>query len=145
MGYRSDVAMTIRFKGEDGGKKLFYLFLAAAKADPKTAAAFVPLELDINGVWLPEINEEKYQINFSIDGVTWNESYPEVDAIIALHDLAKKWTEMDMLATGEPNDTEMGVRFVRVGESADDIEEEEEGALELFCALDVVTVIERDW
>ena len=70
MGYRSDVAYTIRFVDDHdtNNEQSFYTFLAEAKANPQCAIALAEVEIDT----------KRQRFNFSAEGVKWYENYPEV-------------------------------------------------------------------
>jgi len=119
MGYRSDVAYSIRFKKQEN----FALFLAEAKSH------------DYGKVALDEcnINHERMQINFSAESVKWYESFSDVQAHTALVQQAKDWVDGDRRSYVKEYGDDMhmpethyllGFMFVRIGENYDDIEEE---------------------
>ena len=135
MGYRSDVAYTIRFVSEDDtkNKQSFYTFLAEAKSNAATAPCFG------DGHWADvEIDEERLRINFAADDVKWYPSYPSVACHEALIDLADEWVNDDA------NFSEIAYRFVRVGEEMDDVETKTNGSAS-WDWVNVVRAIERDW
>jgi hypothetical protein len=135
MGYRSDVAYTIRFTADhdEKNKQSFYTFLAEAKANAATAACFHERE------WAEfEIDEARYRINFAADHVKWYSDYPDVRCHEALLDLADEW------ANDESNNSEIAYRFVRIGEEYEDIEVRANGNAD-FEWLGVSRSIERDW
>jgi hypothetical protein len=119
MGYRSDVAYSIRFfemdnDGKDLDPKLFYTFLAEAKSNPNTGPCF---STDEGDPWCVRVDIDKHRIDFSIIQVKWyeNSGFPEIDAHTTLMDLARDWLEQE-----HP----IAYKFVRVGEELNDIEEE---------------------
>jgi len=114
MGYRSDVAYTIRFIHDDKtvATQSFYVFLAEAKSKYECAAA-----LDDAAI---EIDEKHRQINFSVEGIKWYASYPEIASHQALLKLANDWCEDDDLSHPKPE--ACAYLFYRVGEEDDDIE-----------------------
>jgi hypothetical protein len=135
MGYRSDVAYTIRFNSDhdEKNKQSFYTFLAEAKAKAATAACFNELG------WAEfEIDEARYRINFACDDVKWYESYEDVKCHEALIELAAEW------ANDEDNHSEIAYSFVRIGEETDDIEKKNGGDYD-WSWLQVSRLIERDW
>ena len=135
MGYRSDVAYTIRFVHEDdtNNKQSFYTFLAESKVNAATAACFHELG------WAEfEIDEARYRINFSCDDVKWYENYPDVACHEALISLAKDWDE------DTDNHSCIAYLFVRIGENYDDIETRENDASDPDW-LQVNRSISRDW
>jgi hypothetical protein len=135
MGYRSDVAYTIRFVHEDdtNNKQSFYTFLAEAKVNAATAACFHELG------WAEfEIDEARYRINFSCDDVKWYENYPDVACHEALISLAREWDE-DIY-----NHSCIAFQFVRIGEENNDIEERSGGDYD-YSWVQVNRSISRDW
>lgn len=112
MGYRSDVAYTIRFTDDHdtNNAQSFYTFLAEAKANPQCAMA------------LEQVNivESRQEINFNAEDVKWYESYVDVISHTALFDQARSWA--DQVLDGTLHCT-IGAIFMRVGETTDDIEE----------------------
>ena len=136
MGYRSDVAYTIRFVSDhdEKNRQSFYTFLAEAKARAATAACFG------DGVRMMdvEIDETRLRINFAADDVKWYPSYPDVACHEALIDLADEW------ANDESNNSEIAYRFVRVGEEVEDVETKTGGSA-AWDWVNVVRAIERDW
>jgi hypothetical protein len=134
MGYRSDVAYTIRFTSDhdEKNKQSFFTFLAEAKSKAATAACFGEQE------WAEfQIDEARFRINFACDDVKWYESYPDVACHEALISLAKEWAD-------ESDNPEIGYRFVRIGEDADDIEQKEGGDAD-WDWVQVSRTISRDW
>ena len=105
MGYRSNVAYTIRFR--DAGK--FFMFVGGAQNNETTQEAIAECE----------INKEKWQINFLANHVKWYA--PRRDPHEALLAAADVWIEDDMRTKEYTN---MGYIFLRVGEDTRDIEEE---------------------
>lgn len=140
MGYRSDVAYTIRFRSDDErAKQSFYTFIAEAKAKAATAPCFSEEQKN----WHGEnngfiVDEGRFRINFSADGVKWYESYDDVKCHEALIELAKEW------ADDEDNQSEIAYVFVRIGESVEDIEEREGGDAD-WDWVQVYRSISRDW
>lgn len=112
MGYRSTVAYSIRFVGDDDTKnrQSFYTFIAEAKADEDTALCFQEEDEHF------EVDEANLQIRFFADGVKWYEDdYPDVKCHMALIEKSQEWTD--------DNDA-IGGAYARVGENADDSVEE---------------------
>lgn len=121
MGYRSDVAYTIRFKTEED----YRLFILEAKANPETAGAFEECELD----------DKRFRIDFRADNVKWYESYPEVQMHESLIDQAETWIDeaihRELKNGGTGHDVyRLGFVFVRIGEEDDDNERKEGGDYE---------------
>ena len=110
MGYRSTVAYTIRFDGDDDTKnrQSFYLFLAEAKANVNTSLCFTDVDCF-------KVDEEKLQIRFYAEGVKWYEGYPDVQCHEELISLSKSWAE---------DNNFIGGAFARTGEDTTDIIEE---------------------
>ena len=120
MGYRSLVAYTIRFVGDDDKKseQSFNTFLCEAKS--KIPALWAGEEGSINE-WL-EIDMTKLQFNFYTPyDIKWYPDYAEVKAHTALWDLAREFHE--------DNETIVG-QYIEIGENADDITKKEFGDLE---------------
>jgi hypothetical protein len=143
MGYRSEVAYTIRFIPTNDdfvaqhrikAKDSFYTFLAEAKANAETALAF-------GWMWSKEqgdgmvIDEENLSINFTAVHVKWYDEYPEAKANNKLFDLAQEWEE---------DNEYIGGIFVRIGESMDDVIEECWGTGD-YEWLSVTRDIQKDW
>jgi len=120
MGYRSLVAYTIRFVGNDDKKseQSFNTFLCEAKA--KIPALWAGKEDSINE-WL-EIDVSKWQFNFHTPhSIKWYPDYEEVKAHMALWKLAKDFNE--------DNETIVG-QYIETGENDDDITKKEFGYIE---------------
>ena len=134
MGYRSDVAYTIRFVHEDdtNNKQSFYTFLAEAKANAATAPCFVE-----QGWAEFQIDEANFRINFFAEGVKWYESYADVQCHEALLSLANEWDE------DEDNHAHIAYQFVRIGEESDDIEDKRSESADDWIYLE--RSISRDW
>ena len=112
MGYRSTVAYTIRFVGEDTlAKQSFYTFLAEAKASEDTALCFSEAEMEEGHI---QILEDKFTINFYADHVKWYEDYPEVKCHENLIKLA--------IAYVDNGNESIGYVQARIGEETDDVE-----------------------
>lgn len=137
MGYRSDVAYTIRFVHEDdtNNKQSFYTFIAEAKSKAAAALCFTTPNTPS---WVFEVNEEHYQINFYADHVKWYESFSDVQAHEALLALASEWDN------DEDNHAHIGYAFVRIGEESNDIEERLSESAD-WGWVSVGRSIERDW
>ena len=119
MGYRSDVAYTIRFK--EVGKMVMFMTEAKSKG----------LQPALDEC---EIHEDKLQINFHATNVKWYESYPDVQAHQSLMQLARDWCGGDEHQNIKDGGlgyegASYALGFVRavVGENIDDNEEETEG------------------
>lgn len=112
MGYRSDVAYTIRFTDDHdtNNEQSFYTFLMEAKADPRCAIALAEVEIDY----------KRKAFRFSAQSVKWYESYPEVDSHTALFEKAQEWVKE---VHAQALHCTIGAVFSRIGENTDDIEE----------------------
>ena len=112
MGYRSDVAYTIRFTDDHdtNNEQSFYTFLLEAKANPNCQIALSEVEIDHK-------NKAFY---YSARDVKWYDNYPDVMSHMALVHLAEEWAEQ---VREEKLFCKIGVAFVRVGEESNDIEE----------------------
>ena len=128
MGYRSDVAYTIRFEDDNDTKAdhTFFTFLAEAKSNPDCAHA-------MNEV---TIVEAKRQINFSEQSTKWYESFPEVASHKALWALAEEYSEQD--------DTRIAGVYAELGEDDNDITTERIGDGD-FSWVGVERRIVTDW
>ena len=112
MGYRSTVAYTIRFVGDDDtkAKQSFYTFLAEAKSNEDTALCFSNQESDVF-----KVLEDKLEIRFFAEGVKWYDEYPDVKCHEALLDLSREWAD--------DNDC-IGGAYALVGEEIGDNKED---------------------
>jgi hypothetical protein len=112
MGYRSDVAYTIRFVDDHdtNNSQSFYTFLAEAKTKPECAIALAEVKVDA----------KQQRFTFTAENVKWYETYPDVMSHTALVDLACSWAKQ--AHEGELH-CKIGVAFVRVGEDLSDIQE----------------------
>lgn len=110
MGYRSDVAYTIRFVGADDtlSKQSFFTFIAEAKSRPETALCF---EEEPN---VFEVVEGAFSINFYCDCVKWYSDYAEVKCHEELIKLAMEYADN--------GNESIGYVFAKIGEETDDIE-----------------------
>lgn len=112
MGYRSDVAYTIRFVDDHdtNNDQSFYTFLMEAKADPRCAIALAEVDIDY----------KNKRFNFTAHDVKWYESYSDVSSHNALFEQARDWCQQYL--EGKLHCT-IGAIFSRIGENTDDIEE----------------------
>jgi hypothetical protein len=112
MGYRSDVAYTIRFEDDHdaNNEQSFYTFLMEAKADPRCAIALAEVDIDY----------KRKRFSFIAHDVKWYESYPDVDSHNALFKKAEEWVKQ---VHEQALHCTMGAIFTRLGEQTDDIEE----------------------
>jgi len=131
MGYRSDVAYTIRFNSNDDelNKQSFYTFLAEAKSKEEYTMA-------LDDVCM-RIDEARYCFNFYTNDVKWYENYDDVISHTALFDLAKEWESSEATPC-------IGYMFVRVGEEPSDIEELS-GGLQDYDWIRVSRQVNCDW
>jgi len=117
MGYRSDVAYTIRFVDDHdtNNEQSFYTFLAEAKVKYPSAISDEAMTID----------EKNLALNFFADDVKWYEDYEDVKCHMGLLQLAQAWVDDVDEKNGETKgNEEIGGIFVRVGEETDDITEE---------------------
>jgi hypothetical protein len=112
MGYRSDVAYTIRFvhDHDTNNDQSFYTFLMEAKANPRCQIALAEVDIDY----------KRKRFSFTADSVKWYESYPDVQSHTALFEQAKDWVKQTL---DQQIHCTLGAIFTRVGEDATDIEE----------------------
>jgi len=116
MGYRSDVAYTIRFTDDHdtNNEQSFYTFLLEAKANPNCQIALSEVEIDHK-------NKAFY---YSARDVKWYENYPDVMSHMALLHLAEDWAKQVREGTLHCS---IGSMFLRAGEETNDTEERYEG------------------
>ena len=133
MGYRSDVAYTIRFVDDHdtNNEQSFYTFLAEAKSNPKCQIALAEVEID----------HMKQMFFFTADDVKWYESYPDVMSHMALVELAEDWVDQ---CHKQALHCKLGVVFLRVGEESGDIEERAHGEYG-YHWIQVERKIHTDW
>ena len=139
MGYRSDVAYTIRFVDDhdEKNKQSFYTFLAEAKSKAATAGCFGELG------WAEfEIDEARFRINFACDDVKWYPDYDDVKCHEALIELADEWANQGD-GDNEPH-TGIAYKFIRIGEDISDVEEKTSDLAD-YDWLNVNRSISRDW
>ena len=112
MGYRSDVAYTIRFVDDHdtNNDQSFYTFLMEAKADPRCQIALAEVDIDY----------KQKRFNFVAYDVKWYENYPDVMSHNALFDKARDWVKQ---VHEQALHCTMGAIFTRLGETTDDVEE----------------------
>ena len=133
MGYRSDVAYTIRFVDDHdtNNEQSFYTFLLEAKANPQLQIALAEVE----------INHKEKAFYFTATDVKWYENYPEVMSHMALVHLAEDWASQ---VREEKLLCSLGVMFLRLGEESTDVEERYHGDFELdwmYMSRQIIT----DW
>lgn len=131
MGYRSNVAYTIRFTSDDDtlNRQAFYTFIAEAKSNDNYRAALEDCDVD----------EQDLRINFAAEDIKWYDNIPIVEDHTALIDLAE-----ETINSWEGDKESMGYIFVRCGENDDDTEIRASGRYD-FQWLWVRRTIERDW
>lgn len=124
VGYRSQVAYTIRFTPDEnveaeieGCKHDFYTFLAEAKAKFPSAMSDEHLSID----------EPNMALNFLAESVKWYDDYEDVKCHVALLQLAQDWSEDGDEKNGVAGNTRIGGIFMRIGEDSDDISEDSFG------------------
>jgi hypothetical protein len=107
MGYRSDVAYTIRFEGDEDerNRQSFYTFLAEAKCKDEYKIALDEVDID----------EKHLCINFNCESTKWYDTFPEVISHKALFALGEEYAATLTCP--------IAGKFVRMGEDTDDIEE----------------------
>lgn len=112
MGYRSDVAYTIRFTDDHdtNNEQSFYTFLLEAKANPQLQIALAEVE----------VSAKKHMFTFTANDVKWYDNYPDVMSHMALVKQAEDWS--CQVSEGKLACT-IGSMFVRIGEEANDNEE----------------------
>jgi hypothetical protein len=112
MGYRSDVAYTIRFTDDHdtNNDQSFYTFLMEAKANPRCQIALAEVDIDY----------KRKRFSFIAHDVKWYESYPDVDSHTALFNQAKDWVQQTL---DQQTHCTLGAIFTRLGEQTDDVEE----------------------
>ena len=112
MGYRSDVAYTIRFTDDHdtNNEQSFYTFLLEAKANPNCQIALAEVE----------VSAKKHTFTFNAESVKWYDNYPDVMSHMALVHLAEDWS--CQVREGKLH-CSIGVMFLRVGEDTTDVEE----------------------
>lgn len=118
MGYRSDVAYTIRFDTEEA----YRLFILEAKAK------------DLGGCFSnddsfwdeAECDDARWRIDFKAENVKWYESYPDVAMHEKLIEQARAWCNDDDHISVNSNTSRyrLGWSFVRIGEDNNDVTEE---------------------
>jgi len=133
MGYRSDVAYTIRFVDDHdtNNEQSFYTFLLEAKANLNCQIALAEVE----------INHKEKAFYFTANDVKWYDSFPDVDSHMALVELAEEWAEQ---VSQQKLHCKIGCAFLRIGEEAKDIEERFSGDYE-HDWMSVSRSINTDW
>lgn len=146
MGYRSEVAYTIRFDDSDKGRQTFDIFLTDARQKEETKGVFN----DERSESAPDaplvIDRAELQINFRASDVKWYPDFSDVKCHDALFALAREYIE-DL--TDQESDSPratccMGAIFVLIGEDINDIQEECHGNYD-WGWLGVSRQIITDW
>jgi hypothetical protein len=140
MGYRSDVAYTIRFDDSDKGRQTFEIFLADARQNEATKGIFRDSEGDEP---ILKIDYAKRQINFRAHSVKWYPDYEDVKCHDALFALAKEYVE-DLIQDEVEVGCCMGAIFTIIGENMDDIQEDSCGDYD-WDWVSVSRQIVTDW
>lgn len=138
MGYRSDVAYTIRFKKPEH----FALFIAEAKAQEYGDRALSECQID----------DSSLRIDFHALDVKWYDTYDDVQCHMNLIDQAREWVNAaDYAEVGKHGALradvqlyKLGYIFARVGEDTQDIEEECGGDYD-WDWLSVKRSLNADW
>jgi hypothetical protein len=131
MGYRSSVAYTIRFTGDDDrlNTQTFYTFIAEAKSNDSCRAALEQCEID----------ENRLRINYYVEDYKWYDSDPHVQGHEELLELVN-----DTYKTFEDTQECIGYVFARIGENDDDTEWKAEGKCDVSW-LWVRREMIKDW
>jgi hypothetical protein len=111
MGYRSDVAYTIRAVNNDSMKaeQAFFTFLAEAKSKDEYRIALDEVMID----------EKKLMIYWMCESIKWYDSFEYVKSHKALYALAEEY--------GEGDDSALAGKYVEIGEDNNDVVEESFG------------------
>lgn len=111
MGYRSDVAYRIMFKN----KTVLNEFIALVMVKGEYVAKALK-ECEIEKGY-----NDEYFVNFFADNVKWYDDFPSVQGHAEL---------MRFAVERFPDDA--GYRVIRIGEDPDDVEEDEEGGVDMI-------------
>lgn len=133
MGYRSDVAYTIRFvhDHDTNNEQSFYTFLVEAKSKPECAIALSEVT----------VSDKHQAFYFTANDVKWYESFPDVVSHEALVNLACDWARQVHEGTLH---CRIGVAFMRIGEDITDVEERFEGDYN-YDWVNIERKINTDW
>ena len=134
MGYRSDVAYTVRFKDDHDANNAqsFFTFLAEIKCDPLASSV-------LNEV---TVLESRQEINFSCESTKWYESYEEVKAHERIIEIADQW------CNDPDNNSGIWYTFARVGEEMEDNDYRQNSGAGVTYDYDAVHIsrqIVTDW
>ena len=134
MGYRSDVAYTVRFKNDHDANNAqsFFTFLAEIKCDPLASSV------------LDEVTvlESRQEINFSCESTKWYDSYEEVKAHERIIEIADEW------CNDPDNNSGIWYTFARVGEEMEDNDYRQNSGAGVTYDYDAVHIsrqIVTDW
>ena len=108
MGYRSDVAYTIRFTDDHdtNNEQSFYTFLAEAKSNPKCQIALAEVEID----------HKNRAFYYSARDVKWYENYDH------MKEVANARANFNETFNCDEEDTRYAWEMLRIGEEDNDIE-----------------------
>jgi len=134
MGYRSDLAYTVRFQSDDDrlDRQSFYVFLAEIRENELTSTVIDELEID----------EKNYAINFRADSVKWYDSYPDVQAHERIIEIANDW------CNDEDNNSGIWYEKARIGEELDDnhyMANAGKASTHIDSVIDISRQIATDW
>jgi hypothetical protein len=134
MGYRSDVAYTVRFKSDHDTNNThsFFTFLAEIKCDPLASSALEEVT----------VLASRQEINFSCESTKWYDSYPEVKAHERIIDIADEW------CNDPDNNSGIWYTFARVGDEIDDTEYRQNCGTGVMTDYEAVIISRRlvtDW
>jgi hypothetical protein len=121
VGYRSEVAYTIRFADTDKGRQTFEIFLADARQNEDIKGVFEDERSESHPDGCLIIDRVKLAINFYADYVKWDMSFSDVKCHDSLLTLARDY--VDDLADHDARENCMGFLFYRIGEELNDIDE----------------------
>ena len=145
MGYRSDVAYTVRFTPNDNTikqeelKGSFEVFLAQVMNDPETAQAFNDVGYDGYPMEGLRIDRERCAINYFVTSVKWYDDYEDVKCHEAILQTARDW-----IAEENIHSKHLGYAFARVGEDMEDNVEDIGGNAE-YDWVGVTRQVICDW
>jgi len=129
MGYRSDVAYTIRFKDEAS----YRLFILEAKANDLGDC----FSNDTSQYEEARCDDVRLRIDFNANHAKWYESFPDVQMHEKLIEQAEAWCETDTHIAIKDGDLEasvapmrLGFVFIRIGEDNGDVDERHGGDYE---------------